>query len=55
MASQKQDEVVHGMRGGIPSSRMEQIHSELHNSVSLREILPQLADPLTRCVSGIDW
>jgi hypothetical protein len=46
MTQEKQEvELVHGMRGGIPSSRMEQIHLALPYSLLLRDALPQLADP----------
>jgi hypothetical protein len=38
--------LVHGMRGGIPSNRMEQIHSGLPYSITLRDVLPYLVDPL---------
>jgi hypothetical protein len=38
--------LVHGMRGAIPSDRMEQIHSGLAKSMTLRDVLPYLADPL---------
>lgn len=46
MVPEKQDELAHGMRGGIPRNRMEQIHSALPYSLPLCEVLPQLADPL---------
>ena len=42
----QEGELVHGMRGGIPSSRMEQIHLALPYSMTLRDVLPQLDDPL---------
>jgi hypothetical protein len=38
--------LVHGMRGAIPSDRMDQIHLGLPYSVTLRDVLPYLADPL---------
>ena len=38
--------LVHGIRGGIPSDRMEQIHLGLPYSMMLRDVLPSLADPL---------
>ena len=38
--------LVHGMRGAIPSNRMEKIHLGLRRSMTLRDVLPHLADPL---------
>ena len=38
--------LIHGMRGAIPSDRMEQIHLQLPYSMTLRDVLPYLADPL---------
>src|ERR1017187_8875321 len=45
-ADNQEVELVHGMRGAIPADRMEQIHSELPYSMTLRGVLPYLADPL---------
>ncbi len=47
-------ELVHGMRGGIPSERMEQIHLGLPYSMELRDVLPYLADPLAAPLVRID-
>jgi hypothetical protein len=46
-------DLTHGMRGGIPSSRMEQIHLNLPYSLLLRDVLPQLADPFAGPQAGI--
>jgi hypothetical protein len=46
-------ELVHGMRGGIPSARMEQIHLALPYSLPLRDTLPILADPFAAPLVGI--
>jgi hypothetical protein len=38
--------LVHGMRGALARDRMEQIHLGLPYSMTLRDVLPYLADPL---------
>jgi hypothetical protein len=45
-AGNREVKLVHGMRGAIPSDRMEQIHSGLPYSMTLEEVLPYLASPL---------
>jgi len=53
MTPEKQEvDLVHGMRGGIPSSRMEQIHLALPYSMLLRDTLPILADPFAAPLVG---
>jgi hypothetical protein len=47
VTSEEQEvEMQYGMRGGIPSNRMEQIHLALPYAIPLSDILPQLADPI---------
>jgi len=47
MPSEEQEvEMEFGMRGGIPSNRMEQIHMALPYAISLSDTLPRLADPI---------
>lgn len=45
--------LVYGMRGAIPTDRMEQIHLDLPYSMKLRDVLPYLADPLALPHAGI--
>jgi hypothetical protein len=45
-AENQEEKLVYGMRGGIPSDRMEQIHLGLPYSITLRDVFPYLADPL---------
>lgn len=39
-------ELIYSRRGGIPRERMEQIHAGLKGSISLRDKIPYLRDPL---------
>ncbi|MFZ0798091.1 MAG: hypothetical protein WCA13_15895 [Terriglobales bacterium] len=52
-AENQEVKLVYGMRGGIPSDRMEQIHFGLPYSMRLREMLPYLADPLAAPLDGV--
>ncbi len=45
-AENQEVKLVHGMRGGIPSDRVKQIHLGLPYSMTLRDVLPYVADPL---------
>lgn len=55
MTSVTGDQVIHGMRGGIPRDRMEEIHLGLPYAMTLRDALPYLADPFEGASSlGID-
>jgi hypothetical protein len=44
--SNKKSKIVHGIRGGIPADRMEQIQAALPRSMDLQDLNPCLVDPI---------